>query len=340
MLEFPTFQFHEADLVRLLFIVPVLTGLIAFSIHRKTLLLRKLACAQTLTHLTAQRSQSRQVLKASLLIAAVVLLILVLMRPQGEPRMTDIHEASREVIFLLDVSKSMLARDLKPNRLERAKLTIEDALKIFSGERVALVIFAGEVILKCPLTLDYNFFRAALRHVAVRDVSVGGTNIGDAVRYVTTQIFRKEEAASRNLILITDGGDNTSLPVPAAQEAGERGITIFTVGLGNPDGVRIPDPDHEGQFITYEGSQVRSRLDEDILRQIALATPHGMYIPARTGSLDLGSLYSQLMRRIDSDSLKKGQALVWQEWYQAFLLPVILLLVIEGVIRERRRIQV
>ena len=142
----------------------------------------------------------------------------------------------------------------------------------------------------------------------------------------------------RNLILITDGGDNASLPEAAAEDAGRQGITIFTVGLGDPDGVHIPDPKHPGQYITYKGTEVRSGLNEDILRKIAGATPHGRYIPARTGSMDLGSLYSQLRQRIENEEDETAKAMIWQEWYQAILLPAIILLIIEALIGDRRRL--
>jgi Ca-activated chloride channel family protein len=266
-------------------------------------------------------------LKAGLILLAIVFLVLTLMRPWGDPRQETVRKRGRDVVFLLDVSNSMMAQDLRPNRLDRAKMAIQDVLKIMKGDRVGLIVFAGNNALKCPLTHDYDFFRTVLERVSPTDVSRGGTNIGDAVRTATRRVFGQREGKFRDIILITDGEDQDSMPMQAAEEAAKHGIHIHTVGLGSPDGTRVPVEAAKGH---------RSSLDEKVLREVAAATV-GTYIPVRTGSMDLGQLYEQVIAVGEKREEQSRRATIWSEWFQSFLLVALVLLIVESMISEGRK---
>ncbi len=336
MLAVEQFKFGDIRWLWLIFVVPALALLHAYAFYQRNRALRVFASISTLKVISSSVSRPRQILKAGLLLLSTVFLVLTLMRPWGDPRQETVRKKGRDVVFLLDVSKSMLAEDLKPNRLERAKLAIQDALKIMKGDRVGLVIFSGNNALKCPLTHDYDFFLTVLEKVSPDDVSRGGTNIGDAVRTASRKVFGQKEGKFRDIVLITDGEDHGSMPEKAAEEAAKFGIRIHTVGLGSPDGTRVPAARTADRYLRYNNEYVRSRLDEKSLREIAAATL-GTYIPVQTGTMDLGRLYEQVIATAEKKEEQSRRATVWSEWYQSFLLVAMALLVVEGTIGERRR---
>lgn len=334
MFAIEQFRFGDIRWLWLIFVVPALALLYAYAFYQKKRALTAFASVHTLKFISSSVSRKRQVLKAGLVLFSIVFLVLTLMRPWGDPRQETVRKKGRDVVFLLDVSKSMLAQDLKPNRLERAKMAIQDVLKIMEGDRVGLVIFSGNNALKCPLTHDYDLFLTILEKVSPDDVSRGGTNLGDAIRTATTRVFGQKEGKYRDIILITDGEDHGSLPKNAADEAAKHGIRIHTVGLGSPDGTRVPIAG--GQYLRYGNEYVRSKLDEKSLREIA-ATTLGTYIPVATGTMDLGQLYKQVIATAAKREEESRRATIWSEWYQSFLLAALALLVIESLITERRK---
>jgi len=321
------FKFADMKWLWLIFIVPALGFLYAYAFYQKNRALRAFASMPTLKFISSSVSRPKQIVKGGLLLLSTVFLILTLMRPWGDPRQETVRRRGRDVVFLLDVSKSMLAEDLKPNRLDRAKIAIGDVMKIMTGDRVGLIVFAGNNALKCPLTHDYDFFLTVLERVSPSDVSRGGTNIGDAVRVAIRRVFGQKEGRFRDVILITDGEDHDTLPVNAAEEAAKHGIRIHTVGLGSPDGTRIRIPG--GEYHT-------SALNEKLLREIAAATV-GTYIPVRTGNMDLGELYRKVIAAAEKKEEQSRKATVWSEWYQSFLLVGVVLLVIESMVGEIRK---
>ena len=172
-------------------------------------------------------------LLACLTLVGYAALVVAVARPGWESQATTLERRGRDVVFVVDVSRSMLAEDLAPNRLERAKLAILDTLEQLSGDRVALVAFAGSAVVKSPLTFDYGFFRLAVQQLSVTSVARGGSLIGDALRTVRDQVFDDRTVEYRDVLLITDGGDHDSLPAAAAEELGQRGVRLLAVGLGD-----------------------------------------------------------------------------------------------------------
>jgi Ca-activated chloride channel family protein len=234
----------------------------------------------------------------------------------------------------------MLAEDLAPNRLERAKLAIEDCLERLQGDRVALVVFAGTAAVKSPLTLDYGFFRFILDDISIQSIARGGTMIGDALRKTLDEVFDDQEKEHKDIILITDGEDHDSFPVEAAKEVGERGVRLIAIGLGDEnEGRRIPITDADGRrtFMTHNGVEVWSRLDADTLRKMVNATPGGKYLNVATGAINLGEVYEQLVASAERKTVESQTITQYEEKFQVFLGLAICALCCEMFVSERSR---
>ena len=323
----------------LLWGLPALVALFLFAAARRRRALR--AFAGVRPPLPVERWNARPV-KAGLTIAALVLVIVALARPGWTPETRTVERSGRDVVFVVDVSRSMLAQDLAPNRLERAKLAILDTLEVLRGDRVALVAFAGTAVVKSPLTFDYGFVRLAVERLAVESVTRGGTLIGDALRVVRDSVFDDQVSPFRDVVLITDGGDLGSLPEQAAGELGALGARLIAVGLGDErTGQPIPDPESDGGYLLYEGEQVLTTLDADGLRALAGVTPGGRYVNVATGNFDLGALYMQLIASAERRLLDRTEREVFQERFQPFLALALVLLALEFVLPDlvRRRLR-
>ena len=224
---------------------------------------------------------------------ALLLLIGALLGPEWGYTWEEVTQQGIELIIALDTSKSMLATDLKPNRLERAKLAVMDLVKKLPGDKVGLVAFSGTSFLQCPLTFDYNAFSIALAALTHETLPRGGTAIGEAIK-TARQAFQSGAAGEKTLIIITDGENHEGDPVREAQKAAE-GITIYPVGLGSPHGELILLRDDAGN-ISYlkdeDGKVVKSALNEELLRRIATAGG-GDYLRGTGASLGLEELYEK-----------------------------------------------
>ena len=279
-------------------------------------------------------------LLACLTLLGYAALVVAVARPGWESQATTLERRGRDVVFVVDVSRSMLAEDLAPNRLERAKLAILDTLEQLSGDRVALVAFAGSAVVKSPLTFDYGFFRLAVQQLAVTSVARGGSLIGDALRTVRDQVFDDRTVEYRDVLLISDGGDHDSFPTAAAEELGQRGVRLLAVGLGD-DSAGQPIPleggtaDGHPAYVEHEGQMVLSQLDADLLRAIAGATPGGRYIHVATGNVDLGRLYQELIASASGRLLATESVELVRERFQTFIAISLLLLALAVVLPDR-----
>lgn len=337
------FQFGDVGMLHALWLVPVLGALMLRAARRRREALERFVEAALHARLgrSSMPDPARRVLKSALVLAAVGSLVVALARPAWDAVREEVSQRGRDVVFLLDVSRSMLAEDLPPNRLERAKLAILDAVDRLGGDRVALAVFAGATVVKCPLTLDYSFFRMALEDVSPVSVSRGGTLIGDGLRTVLSDVFDAKRSNFRDIVLITDGEDHESFPVEAAAEAGALGVRLIAIGLGDErTGQRVP-VDATGTagrtFLTHEGREVWSRLDADTLRRMADATEGGVYLNVSTGAVDLGEVYRRLIASAAGRDVGTREMERLDEKFQVFLAACILLLALEIALRERRR---
>jgi Ca-activated chloride channel family protein len=324
----------------LLWLIPFLIAMYLYAGHKRRQALNRFAAANLLPLINTSISQVRRRWKAILLIFAFAFGVVAAARPAWNPVPKKLERQGRDVIFMLDVSRSMLAEDLAPNRLERSKLAILDCIERLEGDRVALIAFAGTAVVKCPLTLDYGFFRMSLENVTPNSVARGGTMIGDAIRKAVDEVFDNREKRFKDIILITDGEDHDSFPVEAATEAGEIGTRIIAIGIGDEgQGKRIPITDESGRraFLKYKGREIWSKLDADMLRKVVNATPGGRYLNVATGTIDLGDVYMKLIASAEKKALESLTVKRYEEKFQIFLGVVIALLCAELLLGERRR---
>ncbi len=334
-----TLHFYNLAMLFLLALPPVLAGLFLYAGSQRRAALRRFMAEGMLARISLPKSRGRRVWKASLILLALACLAISLARPAWNRKEMVIKRSGRDVVFMLDVSKSMLADDLVPNRLEHAKLAIMDTVDRLRGDRVGLVVFAGTAVVKCPLTLDYGFFRTALEEVSTDSVSRGGTKLGDALRTVLRDIFDNQDKQYKDVILITDGEDHESAPLEAAQAAADQGVRLIIIGLGDEkEGQRIPVLDEQGRkaFLKYQGQEVWTKLDADTLRAMAKATPGGRYLPVATGTINLGEVYQEFISSADKKELESKTTEQYEEKFQIFLAAALGLLVLEGLLTERK----
>ena len=328
------------EMLHLLWLMPVLVGLFILAGVKRRAALKILMDAGVLNRVRMSVSPVRRRWKAALVILSVPALVFALSRPGWNPKSRTVERQGRDVVFLLDVSKSMLAEDLAPNRLERAKLAIADCVGSLEGDRVALVSFAGTAAVNCPLTMDYGFFRMMLEQVSTDSISRGGTLIGDALRKVLSDVFDDQVKDYKDIILITDGEDHDSFPIEAAEAAGKAGVRLLSIGLGDEnEGRRIPITDETGRktFMKYEGQEIWTRLDADTLRKMVNATPGGRYLNVATGTIDLGRVYQDLIATAERRALEAQTVKTYDEKFQIFLLIAFTLLCVEVMVPERIR---
>ena len=333
-------RLYQVEMLFLLWFVPLLLGLYVYAAHQRKKSLVRFVDAGLLGRLNTQLSLRRRWGKAVLLLVAYVFIILGLARPAWNPKPRQVERQGRDVVFMLDVSKSMLAEDLAPNRLERAKLAILDCLETLQGDRVGLIAFAGAAAVKCPLTLDYAFFRSMVEDISVNSITRGGTLIGDAIRMAVDQVFDEQEKQYKDIVLITDGEDHDSFPVQAAETAAQSGIRILAIGLGDEtQGQRIPITDENGAktFLKYQGQEVWSKLDAATLRQMVEKTSGGQYLNVATGAFDLGKIYQDLIASAEKKSLEAQTITLYEEKFQIFLALAFAGLLMESMFTERRK---
>jgi len=330
----------DVKMLYLLWLVPALVLLFAWAAARRRAALRRFVDDELLERIGLSQNRPARAWKAALFILAFSLVAFAAARPAWNPKPQTIERRGRDVMILLDVSKSMLAEDLAPNRLERAKIAIKDMVERLQGDRVGLIAYAGTAVLKVPLTTDYGFFGLVLDDIDVESVSRGGTKIGDAVRKTLDEGFDNEEKKYKDIILITDGEDHDSFPVEAAEEAAQKGVRIIAIGLGDEnEGRRIPLTDERGNryYLTYNGQEVWSRLDASTLRKMANATPGGKYLNVATGAIDLGDVYLKLIASEEKREIETKTMQLYEEKFQIFLAMALVLLAAEAVVGERRR---
>lgn len=326
------FHLHwgEPDWLWALLATPVATLLIAWSAYRRQAAARAFAGAAPGVSRVQRLKRGAQ---AGALLLGLALLAVTLARPQWNPREEEVSIKGRDVVFLVDVSRSMLAQDISPSRLGRAKLWINDVAQSLRGDRVALVAFAGASVVKCPLTLDYGFFRMSLDELNPGSVPRGGTNIGDALRKTMRDVFDGAEGRGRDVILITDGEDQDSYPVQAAEQVGEKGVRIIAIGIGSESGSLVPGEGNS--MLTYEGQRVRSRMDPQGLAAIAGASKGGVFFNVGTGTIDLEQVYKDLVGTAEKTELAKQTTVRYDEKFQLFLGVCVGLLALEVLLRVR-----
>ena len=284
-------------------------------------------------------SFARQRTKVVILLVALMLLSVVLVRLQFGTHLELLKREGLDIVVAVDVSNSMLAQDMNPNRLQKAKQEIQGIIDRLKGDRIAIVAFAGQAFIQCPLTLDYSAARFLLNAIDNTSVSVQGTSLTSAIE-MATKAFNQKEKKHKVMLLLTDGEDHKGGVEPMADEARKQGIKIYTVGIGNPAGEPIPILDREGNKVGFKkdgsGEVIISKLDEVTLQKISLNTG-GKYYHATAGEIELDRIFDEISK-LEKKELEGTLVTRYDDRFQLPLLLVILLVVGEFFIPERKKV--
>ncbi|HKI49330.1 MAG TPA: VWA domain-containing protein, partial [Desulfobacteria bacterium] len=316
-------------------------GILALSFYhfqkKSAAALKQFASGRLLEKLTSGVSPRKRMIKRVILILAVASIFVALARPQMGFQWKEVKRKGIDILVAVDTSKSMLAEDVRPNRLERSKFGIMDFVSKLEGDRVGLLPFAGTAFLMCPLTLDYDAFKNSLDALDTQIIPQGGTDLASAI-YEAEAAFNND-ANHKILILVTDGEDLEGEALSAAKAAKERGLTIYTVGVGTPSGELIPliQGGKDGAFVKDEkGQPVKSRLDETMLQKIAEATG-GRYEPLGQQAEGLEAIYREKLSLVPKHELAERMQKVPMERFQWPLMLALILLLAEFAISDRKR---
>lgn len=237
-----------------------------------------------------------------LTLAAMACIVLALAQPRWNPRPYEVERRGRDLVIALDVSRSMLAADLFPSRLEAARIAIHESLPAWTGQRIALITFAGSATVRVPLTLDHGFVRYMLDRADPSDEDVGSTSLQAAFEKAADTVLVDAAGGRRDLIVFTDGEDHLSNIEKTAEMLAKCGARILIVGLGDPvQGARVPDASGTDRWMQYKGAEVVSRLQEGTLAKLCEKSRHATYYPARTRPFDLVSLYERMTSEATND---------------------------------------
>jgi Ca-activated chloride channel family protein len=325
----------------LLAVVPALIGFLFWSWRAKQRLILQFVHPRLLSGLTVGVSPRRQKLHLALLVAAVAGILVALARPQWGFAWEEAKLQGLDIIVAIDTSRSMLAQDVAPNRIEKAKLAAIDLMRLAKTDRLGLVAFAGTAFLQAPLTVDEQAFQQAVDAVSVGIIPQGGTALSAAIR-TTMAAFEKGNDNHKVLVLFTDGEDHDAdtETLAAAKEAADAGLRIFTIGVGTPEGelLRVKDDQGNSSFIKdEEGNVVKSRLNQTLLQQIA-TDANGFYLPLQ-GANPMDTLYARGLAPLPKSEESTRLTRVYQERYHWPLGFAILCLVIEMLLPESPRIR-
>ncbi|HPA78993.1 MAG TPA: VWA domain-containing protein [Kiritimatiellia bacterium] len=309
-----------------------------FMLRRREQRRAALISAQMLPHLSPGFSAKVRRQKAACWLLALLLILLALARPQWGFRWEEHRQRSLDIIVLMDTSKSMLAQDIKPSRLQQAKWAVSDLVKELKGDRIGLITFAGGSFLQCPLTIDYPALLMTLDDVYAGIIPRGGTAIAQALKEAAAD-FEKTGQAEKAVILISDGEDHEGDVESAIKQLKEEKIRVFAIGVGSLEGELIPSPDPaaEGPFLKDRASQVvKSSLRESVLEQIALETG-GAYVRAAPGDFGLDRIYQNHIAPLQREDRDSRMLKAHEDRFAWLLAAAFLLLFIEAAIPERMK---
>lgn len=314
-------QFQYPWLLFLLWLIP-LAGLLWHLLTRRRTGHGAFVSATMAARLAPPWSPVRRHWQLALLMTGLALALIAAARPQWGMREETVYQRGRDLLLVLDVSRSMLARDVHPSRLGRAKADLQDLVRQMRGDRVGLLAFRGRPVLLCPLTTDYGFLSQTLEGADVDSAPAGETDIGDAV-LEGLQSLKDDAGSHKAIVLVSDGDDLAGKVGEAIAQAKEQGVAVFTVGFGSTDGAPIPSATDRKANMSYQGHEVVSKLNHGVLRDLAEQTG-GAYVPVGQANVKLGDLYRDHLSRIASRDLEESVQRRYVERYQWFLFPAVL----------------
>lgn len=329
------FRFANPDYLYLLLLLPVLVILFIINEIRKKRAIRRLGNTELVITLLPEMSASRPVIKFLFQLLALASMTIVLARPQFGSKIEDVKKEGVEVIIALDVSNSMLAEDISPFRLERAKQAISRLVDNLDNDRIGLIVFAGGAYTQIPVTTDYVSAKMFLSSIGPEMVPKQGTAIGAAID-LGIRSFSPGEGKSKAMVLITDGENHEDNPVASAEEAAKSGVVIHVIGIGLPAGVPIPvtTGGRKDYLKDDEGRTVISKLDEDILKKIALST-NGTYVRANNSSIGLDQIFNEI-RKMKTHELESAVYTDYNDQFGIFAAIALVMLIADFLIMERK----
>ncbi|MBT7050961.1 MAG: VWA domain-containing protein [Desulfobacula sp.] len=330
-------KFANPYLLNLLWGLIPLLGIMVYGILKRKKILAEFTGTNMIASLVPGFDPQKRWIKTSLIIISFGFAIVALSLPQWGYRWEKTNQKGVDIMIALDCSKSMLAQDIKPNRLERAKREIIDLLRMMKSDRAGLVAFSGRAILQCPLTLDHEAFNIFLKVLEPGYLPVGGTNLDHAIKEAYNG-FEKESDTQKAIIIITDGESTSGDVEETAREMAKQGIKIFSIGVGSSQGAPIPDA--KGGFKEdTSGNIILSKVDTKTLEKLAAMTG-GTHVRSVAGDMDLDLIYKdKILGTMERKTLTSGKQKIWENRYQWFLFPCVVLLLIEFILSSKKRLR-
>ena len=329
------FRFANPDYLYLLLLLPVVILLYIINEIRRKRAFKRLGDEKLIGNLVPELSKIRPVIKFMLQLIAFFSAIIMISRPQFGSKLEDVKKEGVEVIIALDVSNSMLAEDIQPDRLTRAKQAISRLVDNLDNDKIGLIVFAGDAYTQIPVTTDYISAKMFLSTINPNMVPKQGTAIGAAIN-LGIRSFSPGEDKSKAMIIITDGENHEDDPVVSAEEASMKGIVIHTIGIGSTEGVPVPVliNGRKDYLMDAEGNTVITKLDEEILKKIAI-TSNGNYVRASNSNIGLDQIFSEI-RKMKKQELESTMYTEYNDQFQIFAAITLFLLLIDFIIMDRK----
>jgi Ca-activated chloride channel homolog len=329
-------RFENIEYLYGLLMIPVF--ILAFVLYRvwKRRALKRFGELPVIMRLVPEMSDIKPAIKFSLLMISYIFLIIGAANPQIGSRLEKVERKGADLMIALDVSNSMLAQDVRPDRITRATQAISKLIDDLGGDRIGIVVFAGKAYMQLPITTDYAAAKMFLSTISTGMVPTQGTAIAEAIEMASGAF--KQDDRSKALIIITDGEDHEGDALEAAQAAAEKGIRIYTIGMGSPEGTPIPAYDQNGNQVGFrkdkQGQTVITKLNETILQQIASAG-NGIYVRATTGRDGLSRIFEEI-NQLQKAEIETQMFSEYEDRYQYFLGIGLLLLLLEFMLPEKK----
>ncbi len=331
------FRFAHPEYLTALYALPVIVLLFWYLNRNRKKLLEKFAGRKLHNVLIPTYSRTKSWIKFGLIIISMALLIIAAANPQIGTKVEEVKQTGIDVFILLDVSESMNAQDIKPSRLEKAKYQIANLIRRLQGDRIGLIVFSGAAYIQFPLTTDYSAAGLFLNAVDVHSVPQPGTAIGPAI-LLAIESFDYKTSTEKVIVVITDGEDHEGDVMEAVKAAVEKGIRIYTIGLGSPQGVPIPVYNNQGQQIDFKrdhsGMTVLTKLDEETLKRIA-ASGNGKFFRGSNYEDELDLIYRDLSS-LEKTEFGVKKVTDYEDRFYYFLIPAILLLLVEFFMSDKK----
>ena len=328
------FRFASPEYLYILLTIPFLVGVYLLSVYLSKRKLAEFGNISTLRQLMPGISPRRGWIKFTILLLAFSLMVLGLAQPQFGSKLTETKRKGIEFIIALDVSNSMLAQDIQPNRLERAKQAISRLVDQLTNDRIGLIVFAGDAYIQLPVTNDYTSAKMFLSSISPGIVSKQGTAIGAAINLAVNS-FSPYEETKKVIVVISDGENHEDDPIDAARIAAEKGIVVHAIGIGSPQGAPIPTGKGNKDFLRdKDGNVVVTRLDEETLSKMAIIGG-GKYIRASNSQIGLTPLYEEI-NRMERAEFKEKVFSEYDDQFHYLFGFALILLAIDFFILERR----